>query len=251
MLWVRVGSMDEVDGTSGVAHVLEHMMFKGTPTRARRASFRAAWRRWAGSENAFTSRDYTGYYQQIPASRLEDVMRLEADRFAHNQWPDDEFKQRDRGGQGRAPHAHRRSARAPCCMKQPDAVTFHGLALPPPGGRLDERPGRHDAGRRARASTGAGTCRPTPRWWWPAMWTWRRCARWPKNTTAALPARAGARAQAAQRARAGGHAPHRRSRRRPSRPMWRWPSRCPGRGGRSGAAPGTRPTQPPAATPWR
>ena len=44
-----------------------------------------------GQENAFTSWDYTGYYQQIPASRLQDVMRLEADRFAHNQWPDAEF----------------------------------------------------------------------------------------------------------------------------------------------------------------
>ena len=45
-----------------------------------------------GQENAFTSSDSTGYYQQIPAGRLEDVMRLEADRFGHSQWPDDEFK---------------------------------------------------------------------------------------------------------------------------------------------------------------
>jgi zinc protease len=44
-----------------------------------------------GTENAFTSKDYTGYYQQIPAARLEDVMRLEADRFANTQWSDDEF----------------------------------------------------------------------------------------------------------------------------------------------------------------
>jgi zinc protease len=47
MVWVRVGSMDEVDGTTGVAHVLEHMMFKGSKAW-RRASSRAAWRRWAG-----------------------------------------------------------------------------------------------------------------------------------------------------------------------------------------------------------
>jgi zinc protease len=45
-----------------------------------------------GRENAFTGRDYTGYYQQIPSGRLEDVMRLEADRFANNQWADDEFR---------------------------------------------------------------------------------------------------------------------------------------------------------------
>lgn len=91
MVWVRVGAMDEVDGTSGVAHVLEHMMFKGTPTvPAGEFSRRVA--ALGGRENAFTSHDYTGYYQQIPSSRLEDVMALEADRFAHNQWADEEFK---------------------------------------------------------------------------------------------------------------------------------------------------------------
>ena len=91
MVWVRVGSVDEVDGTSGVAHVLEHMMFKGTPTvPAGEFSKRVA--ALGGRENAFTGRDLTGYYQQIPADRLEEVMKLEADRFAHNQWPDEEFK---------------------------------------------------------------------------------------------------------------------------------------------------------------
>ena len=91
MLWVRVGSMDEVDGSSGVAHVLEHMMFKGTPTvKAGEFSRRVA--ALGGQENAFTSRDSTGYYQQIPAGKLEEVMRLEADRFANNQWDDEEFR---------------------------------------------------------------------------------------------------------------------------------------------------------------
>ena len=91
MLWLRVGSMDEVDGTSGVAHVLEHMLFKGTPSvPAGEFSRRVA--ALGGRDNAFTSLDYTGYYQQIPANRLADVMQLEADRFAHNQWPDEEFK---------------------------------------------------------------------------------------------------------------------------------------------------------------
>lgn len=91
MLWVRVGAMDEVDGTSGVAHVLEHMLFKGTPqVPAGEFSRRVA--ALGGRENAFTSQDYTGYFQQIPAARLEDVMKLEADRFANNQWPDEEFR---------------------------------------------------------------------------------------------------------------------------------------------------------------
>ncbi len=91
MLWVRVGSMDEVDGVSGVAHVLEHMMFKGTQ-QLQPGEFSRRVAALGGRENAFTGRDYTGYYQQIPSGRLEDVMRLESDRFARNQWPDDEFK---------------------------------------------------------------------------------------------------------------------------------------------------------------
>jgi zinc protease len=91
MLWVRVGAMDEVDGTSGVAHVLEHMMFKGTPS-LKPGEFSRRVAALGGRENAFTTRDNTGYFQQIPAGRLEDVMKLEADRFAHNQWDDGEFK---------------------------------------------------------------------------------------------------------------------------------------------------------------
>ncbi len=83
--------MDEVDGTSGVAHVLEHMMFKGSRS-VPPGEFSRRVAALGGQENAFTSLDYTGYYQQIPAHRLEDVMRLEADRFAHNEWPDAEFR---------------------------------------------------------------------------------------------------------------------------------------------------------------
>lgn len=90
MLWVRVGAMDEVDGLSGLAHVLEHMMFKGSKTLAP-GEFSRRVAQLGGQENAFTSWDYTGYYQQIPAARLPEVMRLEADRFAHNHWPDKEF----------------------------------------------------------------------------------------------------------------------------------------------------------------
>ena len=91
MLWLRVGAMDEVDGTTGVAHVLEHMMFKGSKKLAP-GEFSRRVAALGGQENAFTNRDYTGYYQQIPSSRLRDVMELEADRFANNHWPDEEFK---------------------------------------------------------------------------------------------------------------------------------------------------------------
>jgi zinc protease len=89
MLYVRVGAMDEVDGTSGVAHVLEHMLFKGTKElKVGEYSRRVA--ALGGRENAFTTRDATGYFQQIPREKLEEVMRLEADRFVNNQWADEE-----------------------------------------------------------------------------------------------------------------------------------------------------------------
>ncbi len=91
MVWLRVGSLDEVDGTSGVAHVLEHLMFKGTPS-VPVGEFSRRVAALGGRENAFTGKDYTGYYQQIPATRLEEVMQLESDRFAHNQWSDEEFR---------------------------------------------------------------------------------------------------------------------------------------------------------------
>jgi zinc protease len=90
MVWVRVGSIDEVDGKSGIAHVLEHMLFKGTESLAP-GEFSRRVAALGGRENAFTSKDYTGYFQLIPARRLPDVMRLEADRFAHNRWSDEEF----------------------------------------------------------------------------------------------------------------------------------------------------------------
>jgi len=91
MVYVRVGAMDEVDGTSGVAHVLEHMLFKGTPT-VKVGEFSRRVAALGGRENAFTTRDQTAYFQQIPKEKLEEVMRLESDRFANNTWPDDEFR---------------------------------------------------------------------------------------------------------------------------------------------------------------
>jgi zinc protease len=90
MVWYRAGSMDEVNGRTGVAHVLEHMMFKGTRTLAP-GEFSRRVAAMGGRENAFTSRDYTGYFQQIHTSRLSEVMQLEADRMANLRLSDDEF----------------------------------------------------------------------------------------------------------------------------------------------------------------
>ncbi|MGN6388619.1 MAG: M16 family metallopeptidase [Burkholderiaceae bacterium] len=92
MIWYRVGSMDESNGVTGVAHALEHMMFKGTKT-LKPGEFSKRVAELGGRENAFTSRDYTTYFQQIERSRLEAVMKLEADRMANLVFDKDEFAQ--------------------------------------------------------------------------------------------------------------------------------------------------------------
>ena len=90
MVWYRVGSMDEIDGASGVAHVLEHLMFKGTENFAS-GEFNKRVAAMGGRDNAFTSRDYTAYFQQVPSERIGDVIGLEADRMRHLSFSDDEF----------------------------------------------------------------------------------------------------------------------------------------------------------------
>jgi len=82
MVWYRAGSMDEKDGTSGVAHALEHLMFKGTKTLAA-GEFNKRVAEAGGRDNAFTSRDYTAYFQIVPKGALPEMMQLEADRMAN------------------------------------------------------------------------------------------------------------------------------------------------------------------------
>ncbi|MEI9901913.1 MAG: DUF3035 domain-containing protein [Hyphomicrobium sp.] len=80
----KVGSADETFGKTGIAHFLEHMMFKGTPSVGP-TEFSRIVSRNGGRDNAFTDFDQTGYYQTIAADRLELVMRMEADRMANLQ----------------------------------------------------------------------------------------------------------------------------------------------------------------------
>ncbi|MCO6403746.1 insulinase family protein [Aurantimonas endophytica] len=82
MVYYRVGAADEAPGESGIAHFLEHLMFKGT-TNHPAGEFSGAVADLGGQENAFTSSDYTGYYQQVPAEALQMVMEFEADRMAN------------------------------------------------------------------------------------------------------------------------------------------------------------------------
>ncbi|MEJ6404731.1 pitrilysin family protein [Yoonia sp. 2307UL14-13] len=80
MVWYRVGSADEPVGSSGVAHYLEHLLFKATENMDS-GEFSATVAANGGTDNAFTSYDYTAYFQRVAADRLELMMRMEADRM--------------------------------------------------------------------------------------------------------------------------------------------------------------------------
>lgn len=82
MVWYRAGSVDEPPGKSGIAHLLEHLMFKGTEKHPDGA-FSRILAKHGGQENAFTTYDYTGYYQVVASDRLDMVMELEADRMTN------------------------------------------------------------------------------------------------------------------------------------------------------------------------
>lgn len=88
MLWYKVGSADEDPGKSGIAHFFEHLMFKGTSNHAP-GEFSRAVAAIGGQENAFTSYDYTAYYQQVSPDALEQMMRFEADRMRNLVLTDD------------------------------------------------------------------------------------------------------------------------------------------------------------------
>jgi zinc protease len=80
MVWYKVGAADELPGKSGIAHFLEHLMFKGT-NKHPAGEFSAVVAEIGGSENAFTSSDYTGYHQTVAREHLRTVMEFEADRM--------------------------------------------------------------------------------------------------------------------------------------------------------------------------
>lgn len=89
-VWYRAGSLDEVNGKTGVAHVLEHMMFKGTK-EVKSGQFSRLIAAAGGKENAFTSTDYTCYFQQLEKSHLPLSFKLEADRMVNLQLTEEDF----------------------------------------------------------------------------------------------------------------------------------------------------------------
>ena len=80
MIWYKVGAADETPGKSGLAHFLEHLMFKGTAKNPG-ATFSQDVAEIGGQENAFTGSDYTGFYQRVPRAHLKEMMAFEADRM--------------------------------------------------------------------------------------------------------------------------------------------------------------------------
>ena len=147
MVWYRNGSADDPLGQSGIAHFLEHLMFKGTE-RHPAGEFSQVVSALGGQENAFTSFDYTAYFQRVAKEHLGTMMEFEADRMIGLVLDDAVVAPGARRGAGRAPHAGRDRSRGA-------AVGGHGggavraPSLRHPDHRLDARD--RDARPRARA----------------------------------------------------------------------------------------------------
>ena len=91
MIWYKVGAADETAGKSGLAHFLEHLMFKGTEKHPG-AAFSQDVAAIGGQENAFTTNDYPGFFQRVPREHLKEMMALEADRITNLVLTDDVVK---------------------------------------------------------------------------------------------------------------------------------------------------------------
>ena len=90
-IWYKVGSSHEASGKTGISHVLEHMMFKGTKT-LKPGEFSSIVKKMGGTENAFTSKDYTGYFQKIHITDLERCIELESDRMKNLRLDENELR---------------------------------------------------------------------------------------------------------------------------------------------------------------
>lgn len=89
-IWLKVGGRDELPGKTGLAHVFEHMMFKGS-AKLKAGEFSEVISAMGGNHNAFTSTDYTAYFETIPAIKVKQVLSLEAERFSHLKLTEKDF----------------------------------------------------------------------------------------------------------------------------------------------------------------
>jgi len=90
-IWLKVGGRDEVPGKTGLAHVFEHMMFKGSD-KLEAGDYSKIISAMGGNDNAFTSTDYTAYFETVPAKEVSRVIAMEAERFAHLKLKEEDFK---------------------------------------------------------------------------------------------------------------------------------------------------------------
>src|SRR5690242_10166844 len=91
MVWYKVGAGEELPGKSGMAHYLEHLLFKGTAKMAP-GEFSRTVKILGGNDNAFTGKDYTAFFESVSANHLERVMEMEADRMLNTNPPPEHFK---------------------------------------------------------------------------------------------------------------------------------------------------------------
>ena len=90
-IWLRVGGRDELPGKTGLAHVFEHMMFKGSD-ELEPGEYSKRISAMGGNDNAFTSTDFTAYFETVPAKRVNEVLAMEAERFANLKLRDEDFQ---------------------------------------------------------------------------------------------------------------------------------------------------------------
>jgi zinc protease len=90
-IWLKVGGRDEVPGKTGLAHVFEHMMFKGSKALDA-GEYSKTISAMGGNDNAFTSTDYTAYFETVPAAKVDQIIAMEAERFAHLRLADEDFQ---------------------------------------------------------------------------------------------------------------------------------------------------------------
>lgn len=90
-IWLKVGGRDELPGKTGLAHVFEHMMFKGS-NKLGPGEFSKRISAMGGNDNAFTSTDFTAYFETVPSNRVAEVLAMEAERFANLKLRDEDFQ---------------------------------------------------------------------------------------------------------------------------------------------------------------
>ena len=146
MIWYKVGAADEAPGKSGLAHFLEHLMFKGTAKHPA-GEFSHVVASLGGQENAFTTDDYTGYFQRVPSEHLKTVMELRGrphDRPGAHRRQGSARARRDPGGA--EPARRQQSARASRRADRRRALSQHPYGKPTIGWRQEmEKLNRDDA----------------------------------------------------------------------------------------------------------